>query len=324
MLDDRRVFPRLANDAIFIPHGRGTLFRNDANAFILDEEGSYELMRGLAPRLTGTSSLDDICNAHRVDLRPTIARLVHLLIDYGILRNDIDHRGGLPAEVRTRFAAQVALLDHLADAPEERFDWFRQSRVLLMGSGVAFRACAAALRRNGLERLLTTDDDDDGEERLSMVLYVTDSLCFSTLTRACHRALRDRGLILLACVLDDQTWLGPLMRAPACGVCAFRRVSVGLWKAGALHRLPAPESQTRDTGAANEALATRLGGDAAFEAFKALAGGVRPDLAGGVILQTATGPDTVRATFTPYTLHWCWGACRRYQPAARDGALHPC
>lgn len=324
MLDDRRVFPRLANDAIFLPHGRGTLFRNDANAFILDEDGSYELMRGLAPRLTGTSSLDDICHAHRADLRPTIARLVRLLIDYGILRNDSHHSRRLPADVRTRFAAQVALLDHLADAPEERFDWFRQSRVLLMGSGLAFGACAAALRRNGLESLFTKEDDDDRDERLSMVLCITDSLCLSTLKRACHRALRDRGLILFACVLDDQAWLGPLMRAPACGICAFRRVSVGLWKAGALHRLPAPERQPRDTRETNEALARRLGGDAAFEAFKALAGGVRPDLAGGVILQTATGPDTVRATFTPYTLHWCWGACRPCQPAARDAVLHPC
>ena len=384
MFDSRRIWPRLANDAIFVPRGRGVLFRNDANAFAEDEEDGYALMRRLAPRLTGEWSLDEICGDHPAGLRPAIERLVARLIERGIVRTAVDRsdpRGGgpragdsaggdpdrdakLPSDIRAKFAAQLSLIDHLAPEADQRFDWFRQSRVLMMGSGLVFRHCAAALLRNGLQRLWVMAPDRSwpvaaevqaeaeelrlanlpvevhtvGEtelfsprpDRLSMIIYAADVLSLHDLARACRRALRDRCLVLPACVLDGQTWLGPLLRAPACGVCTLRRLSDELWKGGQLrHRLgrDSATGNNRDFDSrpgAHEPSARRLGGDAAFAAFKALAGDLRPELAGGVILQTAKGDGTVRAMFAPYTLHWCWGACRPYRPPAADNGSAPC
>src|SRR5262245_2533686 len=145
------AMPKLADDAMFLPSRRGAYFRNDGHYFVLDEDGTYPLMERLAGAFTGERSVGAICDDHEPQLRPRILALVRQLLEAGILRDERGRRERvLPERIRAHFSSQLAFLAHLDDDCERRFERFRNSPVLLVGSGVTFGACAAALVRNGL------------------------------------------------------------------------------------------------------------------------------------------------------------------------------
>ena len=355
-MDLSALRPRFAADLVFLPSRSGASFHSHGAMFDIDEPGTYELVRRMARDLDGTASLAEIIERHEPDVRPAIVRLVDRLRDRGVVRDTPVHTKRLPDAVRTRFAAPLELLDHLSDDAEERFESFRTSRVLMLGSGTAFAHCAAALLRNGLEQLWVVERDDDGSVRdpmrdratieaeaeaehlrrdglsadvqtisaadlasrrlepFSLVLYVADSPSFDVLSCVGREALKHGGALLPGVLLEPHRILfGPLMQMPACYVCTFRRTLNDVCNRSQIQGLfrRDVEPPSHAAGAA-EALARRLGGDVAFEAFKALAGGVRPELTRGVILQTATGPASVRAVFIPCMRHSCWGGCRRF------------
>src|SRR5688572_15960547 len=152
--DASLIWPKLANDVVIIRRAESTFFRSDGGTFVARGADVYELVQQLAPLMTGMASLEEIAQHFPPAVRPRIERVIYALRDRGIVRNDYGrHVRRLPACLRTHFGAQLSLIEHLADAPEARFDRFRRSRVLLVGSGVAFQRCAAALVRNGLARL---------------------------------------------------------------------------------------------------------------------------------------------------------------------------
>ncbi len=340
--------PRFAADVVFLPSRSGVSFCSHGAMFDIDEPGSYELVRRMARDLDGTASLAEIIERHDPDVRSTIVRLVDRLRDRGMIRDAPVQTTRLSDVMRARFAAPLELLHHLADDAEARFERFRTSRVLMLGSGTAFGHCAAALLRNGLERLWVVERDEamrdhamieaeaeaeqlrhaglsadvqtisEAElasrrlEPFSLVLYVVDSGSFHAFSIVGRKALKHGGALLAGVLLEHRSLLGPLMRMPACYVCTFRRTLRDVCDRSQIERLVRRDGSPSQ---AADAMARRLGGDVAFEAFKALAGEVRPELTRGVILQTATGPASVRAVFIPCMRHSCWGGCRRFQAA---------
>jgi hypothetical protein len=358
MDDLSRIWPRFGHDAVYVPSESGALFRNDGNSFTLKKPGTYSLICRLEPDLNGTCTLEEICGRHDPSLRSSIVWLVEQLIARGIVRNDVDRRGQ-PADeaLRARFSSQIALLDHLADAPEERFEAFRRSRVLLVGSGISFWRCAASLIRNGLETLwlidregagagirdvdrevealrrdgisasvhiasLESDIAIAGPERLSLILYVADCVSVLDLAAVGRRALRESCPVLPAFVVENQSLLGPKASAPACLVCTFMRIAREVWgrqRAQLLsERIGANGGRLGPPLAAATPLASRLGSDAAFEAFKALAGNLRPEIERGLVVQTLERGERMRAVFVPCTSHWCWNVCTQ-EPKAIGG-----
>lgn len=343
------IWPRFAEDALYVPSESGALFRNDGNSFTVTAPGTYELMCVLEADLTGKCSLEEICKRHPPAIRARIVWLAQQLLARGIVRNDFGRRGkSICDALRRRFSSQIAFLEHLADGPEERFEAFRKSHVLLVGSGISFWYCAAALIRNGLEALCLVDMDGSGKgirevdrevealrkdgisasvylasrqqefvtaraDRLSLILYVADSISIRSLASVGRRALSESCPVIPGFMVENQILLGPLARAPACLVCTFMRIARELW--GRKHaqmlsdRIAANGGRLQPLAPEAAPLARRLGGDAAFEAFKTLAGSLRPDIERGLLVQTAVEHDYVRAIHMPCTSHWCWNVC---------------
>jgi len=346
-----RVRPKLGSDAVFLPAGAGAFFRNDGRLFVREEEGTYELMRRIAGQLTGEHTLEEVCRAHDPSLRAPILRLVQELLAQGILRDARRaHRRVLSAAVRARFAPQIELIAHLGD-PEGRFERFRASRVLLAGWGASFAHCGAALVRNGLQTLWLCDREQCGRipERvaaeaealrsagiparvgaapealdrrpewprgLSLILYVADRASLPDLVRAGRRGLQEACGLLPAFVADDQGLVGPLVRSPGCWVCAFLRIGGELCgesrREASLRQIRESGGLVGGAGPVAEARTREVGGDAAFEAFKALAGGLRPELEAGLSLQTFGEAGAITARFVPFTRHGCTGLCNAF------------
>jgi hypothetical protein len=340
---------RLSHDAIFLPSGKGAFFRGDGDSFIMPDAGTYELMRRLAPDLSDSCSLDELCQRHPGVPRNHMVSLIEALIARGIVRRirDPQPECALPEAVRSRFAAPLAFIEAVADAPDERFHRFRTSPVLLVGGGLSFSHCAAALVRNGLQRLWLIDLAETasslhelhrevqalGELRIpadvyvadraagltddscrpSLILYVADAPSLPDLARTGRRSLSACCGMIPGFLLDDQIVLGPMVRAPACYVCTFARLALGLWDRARIEALIDGRETTGGvptTDVARASLARRLGGEVAFEAFKVLAGNLRPEIERGLTLQTQTSGGGVRATFIPCTSHGCRGGCR--------------
>jgi hypothetical protein len=347
------------DSAIFLPSQRGVFFRHDGGSFVLTEDGTYELMRRIAPELTGRQSLEDICRYHEPTTRARVVWLVDRLIARGVLRNDRHpHLSRLPEAVRWRFAPQIALLDHLTDAPEERFARFRASQVLLVGSGLSFQHCATALVRSGLERLWlldvdaaqasdrAVDVDAEGEaaalralgipaaiagatvaddlslarpDDVSLMLCVADAVSLPDLVTVGRWALRDSCPVIPAVIVGRQSLMGPTIHAPGCSACALGNLALALCDPSQRQRfrraIRAGGGRLAPSAKPDRALARRLGGDVAFEAFKLLAGEVRPELNRGLLLQTADAAGGVQAEFVPYARHGCeQGACAGAPP----------
>ncbi len=354
---------RLADDAIVLRYGAGALFRNDAGVHVLPQPGAFDVFSHLAADLTGQHSLEEIGARQPPADRPAIVRLLEHLIETGIVYAVRERRDtAMAAAVAKRFSSQITLIDRLSSTPGPGFAAVRESRVVLMGNGVSLRHCAAALIRNGVgaievvdreptrdwqeldaeaqalrdlgidvdARVLPAGDDApvDASGAISLVMYVADQPAITDLAHVARRALREHCPVLAGFIVGDQILLGPLAHPPACLVCTFERLTLHLCNRDQRRYLQqllvAGRGRFGLPAAVSEWLAHRLGGEAAFEAFKHLAGSLRPFLEHHLLLQTRRpGADAVRAVFVPCVVHSCWGGCdvfNRPLPAQLPGA----
>lgn len=147
-----------------------------------------------------------------------------------------------------------------------RFKSFRESRILVAGSGMAFRTLATALLRNGLKHLvlaccvserehlgqvhaeaarlqeqgveagvsITDPADrqlaDPAPREFSVVAFVSDGGALDDISRLCRRC-QDNGIAFLpALFFAGQSWIGPysIPARPGCWMCAILRMSANL------------------------------------------------------------------------------------------------
>jgi putative thiazole-containing bacteriocin maturation protein len=260
--------PKLKQDSIFLPNNDGVLFRNGGNVFFLKGASIYRWVSSLAPHLTGEHTLEELCRSLDPGRREMVVRLVHTLLEKGIVKDHVvEDLTTLPVAVRERFAPQIELIDHYAASPITRFKAFRQSRLLLAGSGVALRTLASSLARNGLETLFlapTTGAEDlcrtveeevaslwgEGAGVLTSVERVSPTCLGSEIDLSrfdvvayCSNdgSLHDAHLLNERCfragveflpgfVFGGRSYIGPLVRpgSEGCWQCALMRLSANL------------------------------------------------------------------------------------------------
>jgi bacteriocin biosynthesis cyclodehydratase domain-containing protein len=218
----------------------------------------------LTPFMTGENTLDAICDGLEPGQRELVTRLVDTLLQRGVLKNHIPEAPDqLPKAAQNHFKSQIEFIDHFVERPIERFKAFRESRILLIGSGESFLSLATTLIRNGVQEILLASSEEmdstahstlerevealcqkDIEAKITLVDI--DALCTSahlgtfemvaycsdcgTLEdvlvwqRRCHR---DGLAFLPAVVFGKQAILGPLVEPQGnpCWLCAQMRLS---------------------------------------------------------------------------------------------------
>ena len=144
--------PRIRRDVLCTDTGGGAVFHNAQGGFALTGRSAYRFATMLVPRLDGTATVAELCAGLPDGQRAMIAGLVGTLYDRGLARAvepGTDGPGDLPAEVATRFAAQLAYVDHYAGDAARRFARFRSARVAVLGTDEVARWAALSLVRNG-------------------------------------------------------------------------------------------------------------------------------------------------------------------------------
>lgn len=261
------IRPRLRQDSIFFPIENGVFLRNEKGALTLKGSSIYQTISVLAPCLNGERTIEDICAGLDSRRKGTVYRLIQALLDRGMVQDHIPETDvDLPEAVQWRFRSQIDFIEHCADKPRKRFKAFRESRILVAGSGMPFRALATALLRNGLKHLVLACSASEREhlgeahaeatrlrdQGVEACISVTDSasqelaapaddvfsvLAFASdygsleeICRWCRRC-HDNGIAFLpGLVMANQSWIGPYMKPghAGCWMCAILRMSANL------------------------------------------------------------------------------------------------
>ncbi|MFB4192968.1 TOMM precursor leader peptide-binding protein [Streptomyces carpaticus] len=145
--------PRIRRDVLYTQTPGGVLFHNADGGFHLTGRTAYKFATLLVPHLDGTAPLHEICAGMGDKQRAMVASLVGQLLDRDFARDArepaADDADVLRAEVAERFAAQIAYVDHYADDARRRFARFRDTRVLVLGTGETAEWAQLSLIRNG-------------------------------------------------------------------------------------------------------------------------------------------------------------------------------
>lgn len=335
--------PKLKQDSIFLATNDGVLFRNSNAAFSLKGKSIYRWISSLAPHLTGEHTLEELCATLEPRQREMATRLVQTLLEKGVLKNHMPETSvSLPEAVSARFRPQIEFIDHYADRPLERFQQFRQSRVMVMGAGVPFSSLAAALLRNGLEnlRLAPTQTEradlrvaeaeleslkragvsanlqliDPAEpglfQRLSdfdVVAYCSDRVALSDVYRLNAECFKQGCAFLPAIIIDGQSLLGPMVKSPApgCWLCGLMRLSTNLdarLSSALWQNLALGDELLSAPVALFDTTASMLGNAVALELFKAACQHLNPESRGGLLIQNLDTLESGRALLLPHPL----------------------
>lgn len=261
------IRPRLRQDSIFFPIENGVFLRNDKGALTLKGSSIYQAISVLAPCLNGEKTIEDLCAGLDAERKGTVCRLIQALLDRGMIQDHLPETDvDLPEAVQRRFRSQIDFIGHCADKPLRRFKAFRDSRILVAGSGIPFRALATALLRNGLKHLVLACSASEREQigevdaeatRLraqgveasisvidaaaqelatpphdvfSVLAFASDYGSLEEICGLCRRC-HDNGIAFLpGLVIAGQSWIGPYMKPghAGCWMCAILRMSANL------------------------------------------------------------------------------------------------
>jgi hypothetical protein len=351
-----QIWPKLCNDVVYVPHRDGVLFRCDRQPLFLRGPSVYSLITYLSRWLTGEFCLQEIASSLDDQSRRKLEGFIRLLAEAGILR--VDSRApdtGLDPKFSARFARQLEVIDALGGDAATRFLTFRNSRVLLVGSGRSFGACATSLLRFGAQQVIVLDTDgsnehlepahreaaalnaagieasiirlDDRIDRtgpnscsFDLAVYCSDCGRFDDV-HFLNRVFAQEGYRFMPClVVGQRSYMGPLIEpwCPGCWTCSImRRTDERKAEGGPDFRAFAAANFARPEKA-NGAVSVALGKDVAFELMKILAGNLRHQTSQGTVMQRLRPPANIETEVISNSLSACFNFCTEFvsEPAA--------
>ncbi|MFD8082475.1 hypothetical protein ACFV4F_12360 [Kitasatospora sp. NPDC059722] len=334
-----QVRPRLRGDVYVMRVPEGAYIRSNLGGSMLKGASTYEWIQRIAPLLDGTKTLGELCASVPEPSRAALAKLVLLLLNKGYVKNALDDRPHtLSGELVTTYAANISFIEYFTDSPERRFEAFRDSSVVLTGSGPLLQALVNSQLRAGVRTVplapfaespfdrdrvaehLGASRAQDPEQRIvyrdadaqrldlvaadaTMVLHVADRPMIERARQLPAAAAAAGAAFAQAVVSGDEAWVGPVIGEnddPTAWDSAWRRLfALTSDLVGAdLRDHPEVEPSEFLRGPTVALVANQL----CFAAFRHLAGidkGAGPDHLVRFDLETL---ETSKHTFLPHPL----------------------
>ena len=146
---------KVNRDTFFIPDGnRGVYFRNNVSSFRMDGSTIAEWIDMLLPMFTGKYSLEEMTSGLPVPHRRQVFNIAEVLLKNGFVRDvSLDRPHRLSEMILESYASQIEFIDHFVGSGAYRFQIFRQSKVLVIGSGASLQSLLSSLTKSGLEKI---------------------------------------------------------------------------------------------------------------------------------------------------------------------------
>jgi putative thiazole-containing bacteriocin maturation protein len=161
---------KVKRDTFYLPEPNGSVyFRNNQCSFRMEGNGVDQWVEKLLPMFNGEYSLEYLTNGLPGPYKNRVMEMAEVLLGNGFVRDvsrDLPHQ--LPHHAVEKFASQIEFVDSLAESGASRFETYRHSNVLAVGSGPLLTSLVSSLIESGLAKLqvLMTDEASVNRGRL--------------------------------------------------------------------------------------------------------------------------------------------------------------
>lgn len=148
--------PRLRTDALWVPHEDGAFLLCNASSLTIRGKSSYELVNRIAPHLDGTVEMGQLLSGLAPAVAEQVRGLLKRLAEAGFVRDaGHDRPHGLTVHELRDYAGELAFIEYFRDSPAARYEAFRETPVLCVGSGMVLEGLVCALLQLGNRRVTT-------------------------------------------------------------------------------------------------------------------------------------------------------------------------
>ncbi|WPO69771.1 hypothetical protein [Streptomyces sp. KN37] len=148
--------PRLRTDALWVPHEDGAFLLCNASSLTIRGKSSYELVNRIAPHLDGTADVGQLVSGLAPAVAEQVRGLLRRLAEAGFVRDSgHDRPHGLTGRELSDYAGELAFIEYFRDSPAARYEAFRETPVLCVGSGLVLEGLVCALIQLGNRRVTT-------------------------------------------------------------------------------------------------------------------------------------------------------------------------
>ncbi|MDC2864357.1 putative thiazole-containing bacteriocin maturation protein [Bacillus sp. BP-3] len=165
---------KLKRDTFFLSNPKGEVyFRNNTSSFRMEGKSINQWIEKLVPMFNGEYTLGSLTDGLPDLYRERVFEIAEILYQ-NEFATDIsqDHPHQLPGNILKKYASQIEFLDNLGISGAYRFQSYRQTKVLAIGSGSFFVSLASALLESGLPQfqMLITDPVQTNKRRLKELI----------------------------------------------------------------------------------------------------------------------------------------------------------
>lgn len=161
---------KVKRDVFFLPDQKsGVYLRNNISSFRMEGSMIGQWIEKLIPMLNGEHTLGDLTDGLPGPYRDRVYEIAEVLYRNGYVRDvSKDRPHHLEEWVLKKHASQIEFLDSFSDSGAYRFQAYRQTKVLAVGSGPFFVSLVSALIESGLPKfhMLITDSVPTNKSRL--------------------------------------------------------------------------------------------------------------------------------------------------------------
>ncbi|WP_285518001.1 putative thiazole-containing bacteriocin maturation protein [Thermolongibacillus altinsuensis] len=161
---------KVKRDTFFLPdRNGGVYFRNNSISFRMKGSTIYQWIEKLMPMFNGEHTLGELIDGLPAPYRNRVYEIGEILYKNGFVRDvSQDYPHQLESRILKKYASQIEFIESFVDSGAFRFQVYRQSKVLAIGSGPFFVSLVSALLESGLPKfhVLVTDSMPTNRLRL--------------------------------------------------------------------------------------------------------------------------------------------------------------
>lgn len=292
---------KMKRDTFFLPDSTGNVyFRNNVSSFHMKGQSINQWIEKLTPMFNGEYTLGALTDGLPEPYKERVFEIASILYENGFAKDiSEDQAHQLQEHVCQKYASQIEFLNNCGDSGAYRFQRYRQSNVLAVGSGAFFLSLVSALLESGvstlymmitnvegtnterLQELIQHGRDSDSEvsvqeiaftgERDSLlqsiqpfdcILYVSSEDDIEELRMFHHICKEENKMFFPAFCMNGIGFAGPLVHAEndACWESAWRRIHQSVFPL---------DQKTHARSSTAEALLANV---SVFECFKKMTG----------------------------------------------------
>jgi putative thiazole-containing bacteriocin maturation protein len=162
---------KVRGDTFFLPSSDGSVyFRNNIGSFRMEGSSIDQWIEKLMPVFNGEHSMFDLTEGLPEQYQKRVYEIAETLFVNGYVRDvSQDQPHQLDQSVLKKYASQIEFLDSFEGSGAYRFQLFRQSSVLAIGSGSFFVSLIRSLLESGMTQIhmLVTNPEITNRERIS-------------------------------------------------------------------------------------------------------------------------------------------------------------